>query len=318
MEQEFTTNNDDNELTLVPDPFLDVSCPFLGVQNDSSTPMAYPTPNNLCYTFKPARRVDLVKQRRHCLSDGYGECAYFQQQLAKATMAKNGGIQDSRRRPRFLNGRTLALGLMLILILLAVLIWWPPPGTSIEEGTVFGVSINLNALNSNGEAAETTSQTGTVQRESEVNEAVPAAKAGQEKRSNSLEKIIKQDLSLNSPSIDDSDATLEEPDSEPAAIVENVVVEENAESSESATEHTGFTIVSYEDRGSDREMLNVYQVPGSGSYVRIARPELFSLLGRDAAAEWLKIGTESGIEGWVLVSDTELGNWVASLSEIQP
>ena len=318
MEQEFMTNNDDNKLTLVPDPFLDVSCPFLGVRNDAATPMAYPTPNNLCYTFKPAQQVDLAKQRRHCLSDGYGECTYFQQQLAMATAAKNSGIQETRRLPRFINGRTMALGLMLILILLAVLIWWPPPGTSIEDGTVFGVSVNLNSLNNIGEAAEITSQTGTVQRESEVNEAVPAVKAVEEKRSNSLEKITKQDSSLTSRSINDSDSLSEQLDSAPAAIVENVVVEENAESSEYSTEHTGFTIVSYENRGSDQELLNVYQVPGSGSYVRIARPELFSLLGRDAATEWLKIGTESGIEGWVLLSDTELGSWVASLSEIQP
>ncbi|MFN2173923.1 MAG: hypothetical protein ACK2UF_21060, partial [Candidatus Promineifilaceae bacterium] len=75
---------------------------------------------------------------------------------------------------------------------------------------------------------------------------------------------------------------------------------------------------SYEDQGSDEEMVNVYQSPGSGNYLRIARPELFNLLGRNATAEWIKISTESGVEGWILVSETELGNWVQTLSEIEP
>jgi hypothetical protein len=315
MEQEFITNNDDNELTLVPDPFLEVSCSFLGVRGDASTPMAYPTANNQCYALKPVRNVDLVKQRRHCLSDGYSECSYFQQQMANTAKEKKGEPRDAVRKRRKVNGRTLALAMMLVLILLAVLIWWPPPGTSIEEGTVFGVSFNLNSPNFDGESAKTSGQTDTAQRGGEESGILTNAKAGDVKKSNTLEKTTSQGSAV--------EANQAEGNLAPEAAGVNLPEgEENvqapaAKSTESSKAHTGFTIISYEGQGSDREMLNVYMIPGSGHYVRIARPELFSLLGRDAASEWLKIGTDSGIEGWVLVSDTELGSWVSSLTEIE-
>jgi hypothetical protein len=360
MEQEITANNDDNELTLVPEPFLEISCPFLGVQGDAGTPMGYPTPDNHCYALKPAQHVDLAKQRRHCLSDSYSECSYFQQRMAKTAAERIDETRDAGRRQRFVNGRTLALGMMLILILLAVLIWWPPPGTSLVEGTVFGVSFNLNSPNIIDEGARTAAQDNVSQQDSETNESSsvvadgetevdaqkPAAfmesaeKIGDVKRSNVLEKITSKGATLDSLSNEDSDASLEELESpESAPAVEEKKAEGNAahetadagllngeqavraraaESSSSTRGHNGFTPISYEDEGSDREMLNVYQIPGSGNYIRIARPELFTLLGRNTSSEWLKIGTENGVEGWVLVSDTELGSWIETLSEVEP
>jgi len=391
MEPTFLANSDDNELRLSPDPFLEISCPFLGVRGDPNTPMGYPTADNYCYALKTAKQIDLVTQRRHCLSDCYTECSIYQQKTEAAAKKTSGGFTSDGRSPRIVNGRTLALAMMLILILLAVLIWWPPPGTSIEEGTVFGISFNLNTPNVEGALEEISGQVAPAQQNSEANltgsdqnstadvqEPSPptqsAEKANEVKRFSPLEKSTNQEAAPLSSPVEDVDISPDVSSSPPAeqsalsdaepeeianetslaaADVEMVVEEtpiieaaadENAidevstseaaqsdladedqafqspaeEGEDPSAKQSGFTPISYEDQGSDEEMVNVYQSPGSGNYIRIARPELFNLLGRNATAEWIKISTESGVEGWILVSETELGNWVQTLSEIEP
>jgi len=390
MEPTLLDNSDDNELRLSPDPFLEISCPFLGVRDDPNTPMGYPTADNYCYAFKTAKQIDLVTQRRHCLSDCYTECSIYQQKTAAVAKKTSGEFKSAGRFPRIVNGRTLALAIMLILIVLAVLIWWPPPGTSMKEGTVFGISFNLNTPNVEDELKETPEQADPSQQNSEANltdsdedsaadvqEPSPstqfAEKADEVKRFSPLEKSTNQEAAPQSPAVEDVDispkvsslppaeqSALSDIDPEeianetsPAADVEMVVeetpiveaaVDKNKideastsdaaqsappddnqafqspaeEGEEPSEKQSGFTPISYEDQGSDEEMVNVYQSLGSGNYIRIARPELFNLLGRNATAEWIKISTESGVEGWILVSETELGNWVQTLSEIEP
>ena len=377
MKQELDPFTEDNELMLVPDPFLENSCSFLGVENDPGTPMGYPTPDNRCYAFKPALQVDLEKQRRHCLSDCYAECLYYQQQRAETPAEKSDANQGPGYSRRFVNGRTLALGMMLILILLAVLIWWPPPGTSMEEGTVFGVSFTLNSPNVASESETAGAQQAAVNEtdsfgavgdrvveEPAQGVAATAEQADEVERSKTLQKSTAQGATLNAPAVNEGAPAPAQPLSPPAnsppvsvevaaeepagTAVENApvlgeTVEEQAveavpEAVDSGSaddqqsvqgppagtgDRTGekgqFTPVAYGEQESDDEMLKVYQVPdlASGDYTKIARPELFDLLGRDDSAEWIKISTEGGLEGWVSVSDTGLGSWIVTLPEIE-
>jgi hypothetical protein len=360
MNQELVANIEDNELTLVPDLFLENSCPFLGVQDDPGTPMGYPTPDNRCYAFKPALHVDLKKQRRHCLSDCYAECLYFQQQTAETPAENDGAYQSPGFSRRFVNGRTLALGMMLILILLAVLIWWPPPGASMDEGTVFGDSSSLNSLGNGIEGLDSADRTSGSQAESEVEDSSPAAASSEslqgapaapdleieekvsESKEFSTEQSFAQGAALNA-TTEEAENLLEEPSSPPdiqdarPELEETVAVTpipENAGSDrpgqgradlppvagteEGSSDNNAFSPIAYEEQESGEEILNIHQEPGSENYVRIARPELFDLIGRDETGDWIKISTGSGIEGWVRVSDTGLGSWITKLPQIGP
>jgi len=55
-------------------------CPFLGAEFDRITPNAYPHPGNRCYRHVPAIERQLQFQKSYCLSDGYTNCAFFQQE----------------------------------------------------------------------------------------------------------------------------------------------------------------------------------------------------------------------------------------------
>jgi SH3-like domain-containing protein len=114
------------------------NCPYLGTPEDSDTSLAYPASANHCFRTDTPMGVDLAHQETYCLTDQHPNCHVFQMASAAADeiepLAAPATEQDKGKRRLSL----YALPLILVLILLAAIIWWPAPGTTIQESLVLG------------------------------------------------------------------------------------------------------------------------------------------------------------------------------------
>ena len=117
------------------------NCPYLGTLEDSETSLAYPASANYCFRVESPLEVDFSHQEAYCLTDQHPGCHVFQM----ASAAIDDAVQvappmapEKRKRRVSL----YALPLILILILLAAIIWWPAPGTTIQESLVLGAQNN--------------------------------------------------------------------------------------------------------------------------------------------------------------------------------
>jgi SH3-like domain-containing protein len=69
-----------------------LGCPHLGLEDDPSTKLLYPSPFGCCHRARPVAAVMLAHQSTHCLSSNYVECPVYVQQ-------KQGALPSALRQP---------------------------------------------------------------------------------------------------------------------------------------------------------------------------------------------------------------------------
>ena len=105
---------------------FETRCPFLGLSEDRKTAFGYPDKRNLCHRHDLAVPLTRDRQAGYCLSENHENCSiYLQRQLPDEFPEKTFIWRKWPSR--------LLLLLPLVLIIIAALLWWPAPGTSIEE-----------------------------------------------------------------------------------------------------------------------------------------------------------------------------------------
>ncbi len=114
------------------------NCPYLGTLEDTDTSLAYPAAANHCFRDKSPASIDLSHQEAYCLTDQHPNCHVFllskveQEADEELVVVQTAPKQHKRRLSLF------ALPIILVLILLAAIIWWPAPGTTIQDSLVRG------------------------------------------------------------------------------------------------------------------------------------------------------------------------------------
>jgi hypothetical protein len=284
-------------------------CPFLGAFRDQKSVMSYASGNNRCYALEDALEIAREKQKTHCLSENYTNCYLYQQALAKQTdlnnKSKNGGFLN-----RMFQARSLALAMMLLLILLAALAWWPFPGLIVGESAVLGASLIQNSQKKPASEQET-GEDGVAQ-------------------SPSTEEGVSQSVIAQAPEYATAEPTKAKPTAVPGPAISDlpdlyqlfqIRREEDADDT-----YGSFNPIAYSDKGVNLpslpsvaadDILRIYlMLPDEeqGQSINIARQEQVNILGRDDAGEWLRVRTESGLEGWIRAEDTAVGKWVNTLA----
>ena len=104
---------------ITPAPGKDI-CPYLGMQEDPQTCLAYPSEWNLCQHAKPAGMVKLEYQRSTCLLSVHTVCPVF---VGVETSPLPSNLR--RRRKRF-EPRKVVRGAIwfLVLVILLLALWW--------------------------------------------------------------------------------------------------------------------------------------------------------------------------------------------------
>ena len=69
-------------------------CPYLGIEEDRQTCLAYPSRWNLCHRSRPASTVRRGHQRSSCLSAEHTGCPFFQREEGETV------VRLRRSRPR--------------------------------------------------------------------------------------------------------------------------------------------------------------------------------------------------------------------------
>ena len=333
MEQKNKPASGRNNVSLTSESFHHNQCPFLGAARDPDTVLAYSSTANRCYAFQDSDHVDREKQRVHCLSSSFAECERFQQGI-KLPSETRYGSRSMGPFSQILQVRTLAVGIMLVLILLAALIWWPAPGLSRQERTVFSAPFNQESQAAQIEGEETVVQNEASQTSSANQKTEPAAIAA-EADSEKLE-IAAPAAGSERPATESS-AKKSEPESEvllqiPISNLPDLyeVFQVQPEDGEQEVKPvSSFSPITYSNQGvaipwfqdgtETGGTLLVYRGPDviRGQPLRLSRFEPVSILGRDRSSSWLKMRTESGIEGWIRIADTKLGDWVYTQPEIE-
>jgi hypothetical protein len=89
-------------------------CPFIGLDQDAETVMAFPTFRNRCHRLHPAQRVRPDYQRTHCLTFAHRHCPVLLGQSTKA-LPPEIAVAPAKRRSIF-----VMLGVASVFMLLAV------------------------------------------------------------------------------------------------------------------------------------------------------------------------------------------------------
>jgi hypothetical protein len=110
-------------------------CPHLGLVEDRVTVLAFPDYANRCHRHGPGLTVSVIAQEHLCLTPDYANCSVYQEPER---------IDKRQKQVRLLSRpvRALALVTMVAFILLAAVIWWPGPGRSILDGTIFSATLS--------------------------------------------------------------------------------------------------------------------------------------------------------------------------------
>lgn len=95
------------------------ACPFLGLDQDSSTWLAYPHPANFCHRASPAANLNLSYQESTCLTRKHAACLGF-------TRGWNGALPETVRGEPAVKplAKSLVLPAMIGLALLVLLAGW--------------------------------------------------------------------------------------------------------------------------------------------------------------------------------------------------
>lgn len=317
MEQKNELTSGSIDLPISPDLIYQYPCPYLGASKDPVSVMSYPTESNRCYAFGASLEVDRQKQTMHCLTEEYASCHIFQQVL-ELEKEKS----DSREKVRFLGQilrtRPLALAAMLLLILLAALIWWPLPGMTVQDGTVFSAQILRN-----------TEYVQSIMRETAVENEPQAAVESKIEAESSAPAVVAERS--------DSETGIQQTAPQPTAVPLDISIlpdlyqlfqiqqDEDFENSGGdfnpiAYSSQGVEIPSLSSDSDAENMIRIHLVlpeVEKGQSLNVSRFELLNLLGRDSAGEWIKVRTDSGIEGWVEVKETGLANSLDALSTVE-
>jgi len=76
-------------------------CPSIGFEDDPETALAYPSPYNYCYRSKPIAPINLIHQRRVCLTLCYGNCPVYQKDVYEPLPKEFRGSQSVRTKPKY-------------------------------------------------------------------------------------------------------------------------------------------------------------------------------------------------------------------------
>jgi hypothetical protein len=93
-------------------------CPFLGLQDDHQSLMAYISPQNCCYRCKPIVSVDLDQQNNYCLGAAYGKCPVYNREVGKP-LPRALQFRESQRSVRSGSSRIAVISVILIVLITA-------------------------------------------------------------------------------------------------------------------------------------------------------------------------------------------------------
>jgi LysM repeat protein len=96
-------------------------CPFLGLKDDSTTALSFPSSGNHCYHAKPVLSVRLDFQGTHCLSSNHTNCEEF---IRKPDTPLLPSLRYERGSKRRLRSTKISLWFLLLFIPVAALIIW--------------------------------------------------------------------------------------------------------------------------------------------------------------------------------------------------
>lgn len=118
------------------------TCPFLGLLDDASTQMSFPSEVNCCHHARPVEAVRLEHQRRYCLTSRHSRCDLFN--LEKAYRLPRELRVPTTKKKRKMLGRYLLWILLTIVIIVIVVLYaqgyifkWPgwPPAFFMKDNT---------------------------------------------------------------------------------------------------------------------------------------------------------------------------------------
>ena len=94
-------------------------CPFIGLDRDAETIMAYPTSRNYCHRLNPAQGVRTDYQRTHCLTFAHRHCPVLLGHSSKS-LPPEIAVTPARRRPIYL---ILSIASVFVLLIVAFLLF---------------------------------------------------------------------------------------------------------------------------------------------------------------------------------------------------
>ena len=329
------------DLPWTAEPLHQYACPYLGIVDDPDTAMGYPSNANRCFAYQAANLVDHERQTDHCLSSSFSDCRLFQ--LATiASKENNHAFKEIRHFGQTFRVRTYSIAVMLILILLAAFIWWPPPGLSRQDRIAFSAPFERNSRDAQIEDEESAVRNEASQASS-VNEKTNPPPASRDPQSTTKAEAGSEITELPAlTAVSDRsgrEAPSEKGESENKVSLQIAIsdlpdlyqvfqIKQDGDGDD-AKPGSDFSPITYSGRGvvipllsdgaNNAETLAVYQVPDERSdrFFILSRFEPVNILGRDDDVNWLKVRTESGIEGWIRVADAALWDWVDTLPGIE-
>ena len=175
------------------------SCPYLGTLEDSETSLAYPATANHCFRVESPAAVDLSHQETYCLTDKHPGCHVFQKAIIAFDLQES---EETDYEPEDEQKRRVslyALPLILILILLAAIVWWPAPGSDLQEALVFGNQVQEGTIEDTSLTSEIAAEslTGANRAETDSSPAIEATAPAVSLRGTSTEEEAAKASSTN-------------------------------------------------------------------------------------------------------------------------
>ena len=101
-------------------------CPHLGLRDDPTTALAYPSDWNFCYRAKPASSIRISHQEQACLDHRFVDCPVFQNALMGAMPSELRGNRKLRARgeARGRGGPRTILWIILLAALVLLFLWF--------------------------------------------------------------------------------------------------------------------------------------------------------------------------------------------------
>lgn len=270
------------------------ACPYLGLPDDTSTWMAFPSPTNHCHYVAQPGPVDTVHQQGFCLAESYTFCAVLQidnpRRLPPGVAAPNG------KRSSF---STRAL-LIVLLLSVAAVAWFAlaQPRQDFFERIAAGGPPEPGATESSLAADDSASGAAALLLlETPTLEASPSA----EPTATATWTPAPTATGTPEPTVTPAEATappavLSEPSATPTAELPQAIV--------------------------DVDILNVRAGPGV-EYPIVAEAERgrqFDIIGRDGSANWLLVCCfDNQAQGWLFTESViTIGNIGAAPTVVAP
>lgn len=289
-------------------PFQLRACPHLGTQHDPDTVVSFPSNANCCFRFKKPVYIQLSDQEDLCLSGHYEDCHIFQNRTNHAGAPTAAAVTPHSRR---LIQRTLAAIVMLMLIILAALLLWPDFDLTMRD-----VSADAQVASPASPAA--------------VLPIVPPTAAPTTVSATESESPAPA-LAPASSSVAATAVPTAEPTAVPAPAVDLSSLPDLFEIFQTGSGSAADAAQEAVEFDSPIEYGNGVTAPALAVDLVILRPrpnldgeltltlsrrELLTMLGRDTTGDWVKVRSESGLEGWVNARESNAASWAAGLPVI--